>query len=114
MSISVLRIEFFPAVCRYLFPHDIVNLRRVCKAFLMGVEERDVTHCLGVRAARGAFTFTFTFTFTRSADQHRAFEHAHAALKRQGAGFVGAIVGAIIVLLVWGYLARRRGATPPP
>jgi len=32
----------------------------------------------------------------------------------QGAGFVGAVVGAIIVLLVWGYLARRRGATPPP
>jgi len=32
----------------------------------------------------------------------------------QGAGFVGAVVGAIVVLLVWGYLVRGRGATPPP
>jgi uncharacterized membrane protein YeaQ/YmgE (transglycosylase-associated protein family) len=29
------------------------------------------------------------------------------------AGLIGAIVGAVIVLLVWGYFARRRGATPP-
>lgn len=32
----------------------------------------------------------------------------------EGAGFVGAVVGAIIVLLVWGYFARRRDATLPP
>jgi uncharacterized membrane protein YeaQ/YmgE (transglycosylase-associated protein family) len=31
----------------------------------------------------------------------------------QGAGFIGAVVGAIIVLLIWGIIARRRGATPP-
>lgn len=31
----------------------------------------------------------------------------------QQAGLVGAIVGAVIVLAVWGYIARRRGATPP-
>jgi len=31
----------------------------------------------------------------------------------QGAGFIGAVVGAIIVLAVWGYIARRRGAAPP-
>jgi uncharacterized membrane protein YeaQ/YmgE (transglycosylase-associated protein family) len=29
------------------------------------------------------------------------------------AGFVGAVVGAIIVLLGWAYVARRRGAVPP-
>ena len=27
-----------------------------------------------------------------------------------GAGFIGAVVGAIIVLLIWGALSRRRGA----
>ena len=32
----------------------------------------------------------------------------------QGAGFIGAVVGAIIVLLAWGYFVRRRGAIPPP
>ena len=26
----------------------------------------------------------------------------------QGAGFIGAIVGAVIVLFVWGWIARRR------
>lgn len=26
----------------------------------------------------------------------------------EGAGFLGAIVGAIIVLIVWGFVARRR------
>jgi uncharacterized membrane protein YeaQ/YmgE (transglycosylase-associated protein family) len=26
----------------------------------------------------------------------------------EGAGFIGAIVGAIIVLVVWGFIARRR------
>ena len=26
----------------------------------------------------------------------------------EGAGFIGAIVGAIIVLAVWGFIARRR------
>jgi len=26
----------------------------------------------------------------------------------EGAGFIGAIVGAIIVLIVWGFIARRR------
>jgi len=29
----------------------------------------------------------------------------------QGAGFIGAIVGALIVLMVWGYLAPRRSTT---
>ena len=29
----------------------------------------------------------------------------------QGAGFVGAVVGAIIVLVVWGYFAPRNPAT---
>ncbi len=28
----------------------------------------------------------------------------------EGAGLIGAIVGAIIVLLIWGAIARRRGA----
>jgi uncharacterized membrane protein YeaQ/YmgE (transglycosylase-associated protein family) len=28
----------------------------------------------------------------------------------EGAGLIGAVVGAIIVLLVWGAVARRRGA----
>ncbi len=28
----------------------------------------------------------------------------------QGAGLIGAVVGAIIVLLIWGALSRRRGA----
>ena len=27
----------------------------------------------------------------------------------EGAGFIGAIVGAIIVLVVWGFFANRRG-----
>jgi uncharacterized membrane protein YeaQ/YmgE (transglycosylase-associated protein family) len=26
----------------------------------------------------------------------------------EGAGFIGAIIGAIIVLVVWGFIARRR------
>jgi uncharacterized membrane protein YeaQ/YmgE (transglycosylase-associated protein family) len=26
----------------------------------------------------------------------------------EGAGFVGAVVGAIIVLVIWGFIARRR------
>ncbi|MDQ0472875.1 GlsB/YeaQ/YmgE family stress response membrane protein [Labrys wisconsinensis] len=26
----------------------------------------------------------------------------------QSAGFIGAVVGAVIVLLVWGFIARRR------
>jgi uncharacterized membrane protein YeaQ/YmgE (transglycosylase-associated protein family) len=26
----------------------------------------------------------------------------------EGAGFIGAIVGAIIVLVIWGFVARRR------
>ncbi len=30
----------------------------------------------------------------------------------QQAGFVGAVVGAVIVLLVWGYVARRRDTAP--
>ena len=29
----------------------------------------------------------------------------------QGAGLIGAIVGAIIVLVIWGAIAGRRGAT---
>jgi len=27
----------------------------------------------------------------------------------EGAGFIGAVVGAIIVLVVWGFIAKRRG-----
>ncbi|WP_373502709.1 GlsB/YeaQ/YmgE family stress response membrane protein [Aestuariivirga sp.] len=30
------------------------------------------------------------------------------------AGFIGAVVGAIIVLWVWGFFARRRAAGNPP
>jgi uncharacterized membrane protein YeaQ/YmgE (transglycosylase-associated protein family) len=26
----------------------------------------------------------------------------------EGAGFVGAVVGAIVVLVIWGFIARRR------
>ena len=26
----------------------------------------------------------------------------------EGAGFIGAVVGAIIVLVIWGFIARRR------
>lgn len=28
----------------------------------------------------------------------------------EGAGLVGAVVGAVVVLLIWGALSRRRGA----
>ena len=28
----------------------------------------------------------------------------------EGAGFIGAIVGAVIVLLIWGIISRRRSA----
>ena len=28
----------------------------------------------------------------------------------QGAGLIGAVVGAVIVLLIWGAVSRRRGA----
>ena len=28
----------------------------------------------------------------------------------QGAGFIGAIVGAVLILLVWGFIQRRRSA----
>ncbi|WP_370736386.1 GlsB/YeaQ/YmgE family stress response membrane protein [Beijerinckia mobilis] len=31
----------------------------------------------------------------------------------QGAGFIGATVGAIIVLAIWGYIANRLNRTPP-
>ena len=27
----------------------------------------------------------------------------------EGAGFIGAVVGAIIVLVIWGFIANRRG-----
>ena len=27
----------------------------------------------------------------------------------EGAGFIGSIVGAVLILLVWGFIARRRG-----
>jgi uncharacterized membrane protein YeaQ/YmgE (transglycosylase-associated protein family) len=27
----------------------------------------------------------------------------------EGAGFIGAVVGAIIVLVIWGFVAKRRG-----
>ncbi len=30
--------------------------------------------------------------------------------QNDGAGLIGAVVGAIIVLLIWGAVARRRGA----
>jgi uncharacterized membrane protein YeaQ/YmgE (transglycosylase-associated protein family) len=29
----------------------------------------------------------------------------------QGAGFIGAVVGAVIVLVIWGLIAGRRGTT---
>jgi uncharacterized membrane protein YeaQ/YmgE (transglycosylase-associated protein family) len=29
----------------------------------------------------------------------------------EGAGLVGAVVGAVLVLLIWGYFARRRSTT---
>jgi uncharacterized membrane protein YeaQ/YmgE (transglycosylase-associated protein family) len=29
----------------------------------------------------------------------------------EGAGFIGAIVGAVIVLAIWGFISRRRAAT---
>ena len=29
----------------------------------------------------------------------------------EGAGFIGAVVGAVLVLLVWGWIARRRDPT---
>jgi len=28
----------------------------------------------------------------------------------QGAGFIGAIVGAVLILFVWGFIQRRRSA----
>ena len=28
----------------------------------------------------------------------------------EGAGFIGAVIGAVIVLLIWGAVSRRRGA----
>ena len=31
----------------------------------------------------------------------------------EGAGFVGAVVGAIVVLLIWGAVAGRRGSAAP-
>ena len=31
----------------------------------------------------------------------------------EGAGFIGAVVGAIVVLLIWGAVARRRGSAAP-
>jgi uncharacterized membrane protein YeaQ/YmgE (transglycosylase-associated protein family) len=31
----------------------------------------------------------------------------------EGAGFIGAVVGAVIVLLVWGFIAGRRQPTLP-
>jgi uncharacterized membrane protein YeaQ/YmgE (transglycosylase-associated protein family) len=30
----------------------------------------------------------------------------------QGAGLIGAIVGAVLILLVWGFIERRRQTTP--
>jgi len=27
----------------------------------------------------------------------------------EGSGFIGSIVGAVLILLVWGFIARRRG-----
>ena len=32
----------------------------------------------------------------------------------EGAGFIGAIVGAVIVLLIWGFVMGRRRAGPVP
>ena len=31
----------------------------------------------------------------------------------EGAGFIGAVVGAIVVLLIWGAVAGRRGSAGP-
>jgi len=30
----------------------------------------------------------------------------------QGAGLIGAVVGTIIILVIWGFIARRRRPTP--
>ena len=32
----------------------------------------------------------------------------------EGAGFIGAVVGAVLVLLVWGFIAGRSGANTRP
>ena len=29
----------------------------------------------------------------------------------EGAGFIGAVVGAVIILVIWGMIARRRGVS---
>jgi uncharacterized membrane protein YeaQ/YmgE (transglycosylase-associated protein family) len=29
----------------------------------------------------------------------------------EGAGFIGAVVGAVVILIVWGFIAGRRGTT---
>jgi uncharacterized membrane protein YeaQ/YmgE (transglycosylase-associated protein family) len=29
----------------------------------------------------------------------------------EGAGFIGAVVGAVIILVIWGMIARRRGTS---
>jgi LPXTG-motif cell wall-anchored protein len=42
-----------------------------------------------------------------SGDWSPALGWYHAGEK---AGFIGAIVGAVLILLVWGFIARRRGA----
>ena len=31
----------------------------------------------------------------------------------EGAGFIGAVIGAIVVLLIWGAVTRRRGSAAP-
>ena len=31
----------------------------------------------------------------------------------EGAGFIGAVIGAIVVLLIWGVVTRRRGSAAP-
>ena len=30
----------------------------------------------------------------------------------QGAGLIGAVVGAVIILLIWGFIAGRRSSSP--
>ena len=30
----------------------------------------------------------------------------------EGAGFIGAVVGAVIILLIWGFIAGRRSTSP--
>ena len=74
----------------------------VAKFILLGsrTEPRDfvMTAILGIVGALVATFLGRLFGWYRPGDE---------------AGLIGAVVGAVIVLLGWGYIARRRGASPP-